>query len=164
MTKFFTIGFTVILSIGIAGIACGGTAEKATGGVQTSYPSAASGDFVSFNAQEVVPEMCIGKGNINYSGSRDEAFVYHFDVRYVRVEPDTNEAYFAGVCNHTTNDQNLGEWMYIYVYDGTDKNTDPDRLGGFWCDSGEDQCYDAVENGVDTRTTSCVAGNLVVHP
>ena len=166
MKKTLSITLATIFLIGISALAYGEN-EKATGEVTVTFMN----DHVQFDVQETEPSANIGTGVVSYS--RPDHFVYQFDVKYVRVEPEEHVAWFAGQVTQTSNGQNLGRWMSFVVCDEVNENCTTDRQGGQWIPDGqpaEDQeaiALDWVTNGFPdpyTISSPVIEGNLVVQP
>jgi len=166
MKKTLSITLVAIFLIGITALAYG-DAENTSGNVTTTYMN----DHVEFDVQETEPSANLGMGVVSYS--RLNQFVYEFDVKYARVEPEDHVAWFAGQVTQTSDGQNLGRWMTFVVCDEVSENCTTDRQGCQWIPDGqsvEDQEAIALEwviNGFPnpyTVSSPVIEGNLVVNP
>lgn len=134
-----------------------GPAEKATGCVLTDQ----RGWGIDFNAHEAKADRD-AKGQI-YHWSDEMEREIQIEVEYVNIEDEWG--YFAGVCTYDSLDgTNIGQWLYVVVYDGGTPGTNGDQVWWDWNSSDEADAEQRVADG-DTNSIEkgIIEGNLVVH-
>ena len=144
-----------LLLLAGAGLSLSASPPKATGGV--GFTSTEDGEEVyrriEFNAHATDP----AKGNLNYRDSNGDWF--RVDIQCVTVFEDYARAYFSGPIVSASQDEWLGQWLLVGVYDGGSPGKKGDLVWGemYRYDPG---CQPSDDLG---GPWPVVNGNLVVH-
>ena len=131
MKKILTIVVAAALLLGITALAHAKAPEKATGGIEFTHTASGCAFKVTFNAHEA-SDAKPAKGKLSLW--RADGFRrYRFDVKYVNVDPATDNAYFAAICTYDSAETLENEWFYVYVHDEGSPGTAGDEIGWTWC-------------------------------